>query len=194
MIHTISSHSPSTPIHKTKFSKTEDAVLTELVSMFGEEDWKQIASHMINRTVRQCRERWKLYLTPQVSNGPWTPQEEAFLRAKVQEFGRQWKKIAQFFPGRTDINIKNHYMTLLRASSPFKPSSEPIPAITQPPEIQRPPLCVVPMEQSHNPFSNLRFEQETLEWKFQIEDPREWSSEFAQMKSEYDAWFTSESF
>jgi hypothetical protein len=111
--------------HKIKFTKSEDTILTQLVAKFGENNWKTIASQMLDRTVRQCRERWFFYLAPSVTNGPWTSAEDALLCSKVNEFGARWKKLTEFFPGRTDINIKNHYTTLLRRQRPFGVPSAP---------------------------------------------------------------------
>jgi hypothetical protein len=94
------------------FSPEEDDHLRQLVAKHGEDCWRRVAAKMPKRDRRQCRERWFNYLTPFVLNGPWTPAEEALLRAKVLENGRKWKAIQPFFPGRTDINIKNHWKRL----------------------------------------------------------------------------------
>jgi hypothetical protein len=100
--------------HKIRFTTDEDIALAELVAKYGEGDWLTIARHMRNRSVRQCRERWYNYLTPSVSNGPWSSEDDALLLEKCREFGSKWKMLTGFFPGKTDINIKNHYMTLTR--------------------------------------------------------------------------------
>ena len=46
---------------------------------------------------------------PGVNTAPWTEYEDKLLEQKVNELGRKWSVIAKFFPGRTDINIKNRY-------------------------------------------------------------------------------------
>lgn len=69
----------------------------------------------MNRTSRQCRERWKNYLSPTVNNGAWTVDEDMKLGQLTDKFGSQWAKISQFFENRTDINVKNRWMLLQRA-------------------------------------------------------------------------------
>jgi hypothetical protein len=91
----------------------------ELVRLFGETDWTSIANHMLDRTVRHCRERWLYFLAPSIVNGPWSAGEDALLFQKFAELGSHWKTLTQFFPGRTEVNIKNHYAALLRRSTPF---------------------------------------------------------------------------
>ncbi|KAH0796095.1 Myb-like DNA-binding domain containing protein [Histomonas meleagridis] len=101
-----------TPISRRKFSNEEDEKLKSLVSTYGTNDWRNIASHMENRNPRQCRERWKHYLSPSVSNGPWSEAEDELLREKHEELGPQWSRIAKFFPKRTDITVKNRWISL----------------------------------------------------------------------------------
>jgi hypothetical protein len=91
--------------------------IVELVRIHGEDDWQSIASHFAGRTARQCRERWAYYLSPSITNGPWSSEEDALLLEKFEAFGSTWNKMKSFFPGRTDINIKNRYRTLIRRRS-----------------------------------------------------------------------------
>lgn len=84
-------------------------------SIISSIDWNEISKNMKTwRNARQCRERWINYLSPSVVNGPWTIEEEDLLRQKYNELGPRWKKIALFFPTRTDINVKSHYHLLER--------------------------------------------------------------------------------
>jgi hypothetical protein len=97
------------------FTQDEDFHLHELVAKYGDNAWEKIAQRMLGRDRRQCRERWMNYLSPTVENGPWTSKEEDCLREHVFALGRSWKAIQQFFPGRTDINIKNHWKQMKKA-------------------------------------------------------------------------------
>jgi hypothetical protein len=96
-----------------KFLKAEDDLLRDLVSRFGEQNWNIIASFMKRRSARQCRERYKNYLSPRVNTRPWLPEEEELLTAKVGELGQKWAKITSFFEGRSDVNVKNHWAAIL---------------------------------------------------------------------------------
>ena len=117
------------PISRRKFTHEEDEKLKSLVSTFGVGDWRNIAAHMDNRNARQCRERWKHYLSPTVSNGPWTETEDELLRIKYNELGPQWSRIAKFFPTRTDITVKNRWISMngrARRASIKQISFEPV--------------------------------------------------------------------
>lgn len=99
---------------KSKFSPEEDIHLVELVKIYGDSDWNKIALMMPGRNTRQCRERWRHYLTPEVTNAPFTPEEDSLLILKYAELGSKWKLMATFFKGRTDIAIKNRWLLLNR--------------------------------------------------------------------------------
>ncbi|OHT05614.1 hypothetical protein TRFO_26560 [Tritrichomonas foetus] len=97
---------------KHKFTPEEDERLTMIVTKCGESNWKRIAEQMGTRNCRQCRERWKNYLSPSVCKDPWTAQEDELLQEKYKEYGSQWSLIAKFFPSRTDVNLKNRWVVL----------------------------------------------------------------------------------
>lgn len=94
---------------KHAFSPQEDERLRSLVAIYGDKEWKLVAQKMPNRTTRQCRERYKSYLAPDIKNGPWTPEEDELLKQKFQEYGSKWSIIQSFFSSRSDVNIKNRW-------------------------------------------------------------------------------------
>jgi hypothetical protein len=100
----------SCPRHK--FLKAEDDQLRLLVAKFGESNWNLIALYMSRRNARQCRERYRNYLSPNLQPTPWTSEEETRLCEKVREFGPKWSKISAFFPGRTEVNVKNQWAAI----------------------------------------------------------------------------------
>ena len=94
------------------FSPDEDNQLRFLVKAYGEQNWYIIASQMPNRSVRQCRERWQLFLNSNVKHGKWTQEEDKILTEKYQELGPKWKLLESFFTGRTSYSIRNRWISL----------------------------------------------------------------------------------
>lgn len=94
------------------FTDKEDEQLKKLVIEYGEHDWKTIAENLGTRTPRQCRERYRNYLMPGIVNGPWTVEDDMLLYQKYLEIGPHWTIISQFFPSRSEINIKNRWAAL----------------------------------------------------------------------------------
>jgi hypothetical protein len=106
-------------ITRRKFSPEEDDLLRRVIAQYGTNDWVLVAQYFQGRTPRQCRDRWKNYVSPEVVNGNWTPEAEQLLFSKVRELGSKWALIAQSFPGRTDIGVKNHYISMTRNKNPL---------------------------------------------------------------------------
>jgi hypothetical protein len=96
------------------FEPQEDEILRGLIEQYGAESWSWISSQMPNRTPRQCRERWKTYLCPDVNVAPWTDADDQLLMEKFPEFGTRWSAFRPFFPQRTVNNIKNRWHALTR--------------------------------------------------------------------------------
>lgn len=97
------------------FSNKEDQKLRKLVLKFGEKNaWKKIADKMINRNVRQCRERWFNTLSEKVIKTKWTKEEDELLFKKYDELGPKWKKMESFFPGRVQYQIRNRIKILTK--------------------------------------------------------------------------------
>ena len=92
-----------------KFSREEDLKLKELVKKYGEHAWEEVSFRMNGRNVRQCKDRWMYYLSPKVSNEPWTDEEDARLMNLVDLMGHRWVAISHHMTGRSANNIKNHW-------------------------------------------------------------------------------------
>ena len=121
---------------KSKFSPEEDAHLIELVKIYGDSEWSKISFMMPGRNTRQCRERWRHYLAPEVSMAPFTAEEDALLNAKYLEMGPKWKQMATYFKGRTDIAIKNRWLLLNRREQRKKVTEQIKEQTKQEPEVQ----------------------------------------------------------
>lgn len=106
--------SKQTKRSKAMFSKEEDKKLIKAVRTFGENNWKIVSLYVENRTVRQCRERWKKFLCPSLNRSSWTREEDEILLEKYKEYGPKWSQISKYFQHRTDINIKTRFSVLTR--------------------------------------------------------------------------------
>ena len=95
-----------------KFSPEEDNKLRKLVTQYGENSWEEVASRMKGRNVRQCHDRWTYYLSPKVSQEPWTSEEDKKLIELTEEIGGKWVQISKHFKGRNDTQIKNRWNIL----------------------------------------------------------------------------------
>jgi hypothetical protein len=99
---------------KSAFSAAEDIELTNLVRELGDANWHVIQERLPGRSARQCRERWNLYLSPNVVNEPWTANEDLQLIQLYQILGPRWTMIAKHFGSRTANSVKNRQKQLQR--------------------------------------------------------------------------------
>jgi hypothetical protein len=107
-------------ITRATFTKEEDMLLFNFVNQYGE-DWNFISSLMINRNPRQIRERYRFYLDPSISKAPWTREEDLKLIELIKQYRTSWKKIAESFEGRNEVNVKNRWKYYLsKHCSDFK--------------------------------------------------------------------------
>ena len=122
---------------KQKFTKEEDEILIKQVQIHGEKHWNSVAKSLQGRTAKQCRERWKNYLSPQVSHNEWTQDEELLLTKLVNKYGKKWSKIAKYFPTRTDVSIKNRWALLCRQINKLKTKTQTNKQVISPPEVHK---------------------------------------------------------
>jgi hypothetical protein len=102
-------------VRKVKFTPEEDVRLTELCKQAGPcKDWPQIAAELGNRSPRQCRDRYKNYLNPELSSAEWTAEEDELLASKVEDCGIRWNRIAEFFEHRSEIALRNRWLSISR--------------------------------------------------------------------------------
>ncbi|OZJ03119.1 hypothetical protein BZG36_03880 [Bifiguratus adelaidae] len=82
-------------IRRGRWREDEDKALRKAVSVYGSGNWVKIAQHVLGRTDVQCRERWMNVLSPEINNGPWTPEEDEILLKRVADFGEHsWSAVA----------------------------------------------------------------------------------------------------
>lgn len=111
---------------RNKFTLEEDQKLRELVQKHGEHSWNLISSLMENRNQRQCRERWKHYLSCDLNEAskPWSKEEDKILLKRYNELGGKWTKIARELPGRSDLQVKIRFMNHINKKNRHKLDSD----------------------------------------------------------------------
>jgi hypothetical protein len=128
---------------KRKFTPEEDNIIRNMVGDGEPPSWSIISRSLVGRSARQCRERWRHYLWPQISPEPWSAEEDSRLRDAFDLTGPRWSIIAQRFPGRTEVNVKNRWSILKRRwvrernrngqqrrkKNILSPTAEPLPGI-----------------------------------------------------------------
>jgi hypothetical protein len=106
---------------RQQFDPDEDALLLRLVAAHGTVDWSSIAANVPGRTSRQCRERYQLFLNPDLDNGPWAPEEDFLLMHLFPRYGPDWAAIRCHFPKRSNNNIKNRWTVLRKQATIRRP-------------------------------------------------------------------------
>lgn len=99
---------------KNLWSPNEDQILETEVLKLGEKAWSEIAAKLPGRVGKQCRDRWRNHLCPEVKKGSWTDEEDRLLFEYRDKLGNQWAEIAKHIPGRTDLSVKNRFYSYRR--------------------------------------------------------------------------------
>ena len=102
-------------VSRQRFSPEQDALICELVGTDQYPNWSEIARHIPNKTAKQVRERYQHYLSPEISQQPWTEQDQQLLEILHGIYGSDWARLAHYFPGRTNSFLKNQWNAGQRA-------------------------------------------------------------------------------
>ena len=97
---------------KVAWSQEEDAILLHGHRLYPKQ-WARIASMIPGRSNQQVKQRWTYVLNSDIKNGPWDADEDRMLRVGFARFDKQWAKIAETIPGRTNIQCRNRWKDVL---------------------------------------------------------------------------------
>ena len=98
----------------------EDKLLMEILNSPLKMTWNQIAIELHNRypesfkSSKQCRERFRNYLDPEIKPKVWTKSEKLIFVLLHKQYGNHWGQIAKYYKGRSDISIKNRFYMCIR--------------------------------------------------------------------------------
>ncbi|KAJ3446038.1 myb protein-related [Anaeramoeba flamelloides] len=100
---------------KGPWNEVEDKLLISAVKKLGNANsiWNSIAMLVPGRNSKQCRERWRNQLDPEIDRSPITEEEDRLLIEKIAEIGNKWCKLSTHFKGRPDNMLKNHWYSVL---------------------------------------------------------------------------------
>eukprot|EP01036_Dinobryon_divergens_P035893 gene35893-46597_t len=106
----------SVKINEKPWTELEDEKLLRLLDeKRSKEKWSKIASKLgINRTGKQCRERFKNNLCPKLKKGDWTSAEDRIVIEMTKILGKHWTRIANLLPGKSGNAVKNRWRLIER--------------------------------------------------------------------------------
>jgi hypothetical protein len=96
-----------------RFSRREDAALKEMVERLGTSSWEQISSVLGGVSPRQCRERWRHFLSGHGAVD-WTDEEDKMIVDTLMADGPKWARIASLLNHRTDAEVKARWKVLFK--------------------------------------------------------------------------------
>uniref|UniRef100_F6VBV6 snRNA-activating protein complex subunit 4 n=1 Tax=Monodelphis domestica TaxID=13616 RepID=F6VBV6_MONDO len=107
-------------LKRKEWTKEEDHMLTQLVEEMrvgNHIPYRKIVYYMEGRDSMQLIYRWTKSLNPNLKKGFWTPEEDAKLLQAVAKYGeRDWFKIREEVPGRSDAQCRDRYLRRLHFS------------------------------------------------------------------------------
>jgi hypothetical protein len=119
---------------KGSWTLEEDQLILSFVQENGTKEWTKLAGLLPGRIGKQCRERWRNHLDPDLNRTPWTEEEDRILIEMVETLGSKWVKIADFLPGRSDNAIKNRWNSTVKKRLEYERNGGQRPRRGRPPQ------------------------------------------------------------
>jgi hypothetical protein len=116
---------PTKLLRRKRFSEAEDQLLRDIVRSGEELNWSEIAIQLPGRTARQCRDRFKNYLSDDVTFQAWSPSEDEYVMDQYRMIGPRWSMISAHLAGRCAVHVKNRWYKHLSRRWPMLPSETP---------------------------------------------------------------------
>ena len=95
------------------WDEKEYETLRNMVATHGKQ-WALIAQHIPGRTASQVAARWEKCIDPNITKGPFTPEEDALIVEFVNKNGpRSWPRITQLIPQRSSKQCRERWFNHL---------------------------------------------------------------------------------
>lgn len=99
-----------------KWDDAEDQLLRKLVAVHGKQ-WSLIASKIPNRTASQVSSRWEKCIDPNLTKGPFSPEEDAAIIEYVNKNGpTSWPRLAEILQVRSPKQCRERWFNHLDPS------------------------------------------------------------------------------
>ncbi len=99
---------------KGRWTKEEDDQVILYYNIIGK-NWGLISKILKTRNWKQVRDRYLNYLDPNISNKPFTFEEDSKILNLYEKFGSSWKLYEPLFPERTSDLIKVRFYSMLKS-------------------------------------------------------------------------------
>jgi hypothetical protein len=103
---------------RIRWTKIEDQSLINYYDETDDKAFINISKIIPDRTTKQARERWTKFLDPNLSqNQKLTIDQLEKLKKLVDQNGKAWKDLKKYFPGVSEVTLKNAYNSLKKKES-----------------------------------------------------------------------------